>query len=261
MAHLEGATENGAGIRGLTITKRGQILLELASEKGVEWLQVPENETAFVDKFCPGSKIIRRNYSIIAQFTPITWDPSDPESLRRLESDLNLKTGDIVAASWVKNPARRGPGQKVAHVKINSHSPHVANTILISDVRIAGRYVKTKKDVPEPNVCSKCQQYGHFIAKCPSDHDTCGRCAGEHRTANCPDKANTKCTPCGSTDHYTNHQDCPEYQKRVHAQEMRNPELAKPFFPTEERWTWDDSVETPWIASSASLDIPSQASQ
>jgi len=45
--------------------------------------------------------------------------------------------------------------------------------------------------------CFKCQRFGHIASGCKSDKDVCGRCAGNHRTAEC--KVETrKCTNCGS---------------------------------------------------------------
>lgn len=43
--------------------------------------------------------------------------------------------------------------------------------------------------------CYRCQQYGHIIKNCKERTDTCGKCAGAHRTNLC-DKKVLKCSNC-----------------------------------------------------------------
>ncbi|KIM22115.1 hypothetical protein M408DRAFT_55354, partial [Serendipita vermifera MAFF 305830] len=234
-----------ATIRNLVVTKSGHILIELSSSSAADWLRSPKTCTPFVDAFFPGTSIRKRTFTVVIGFVPVEFTPEDPASLRTLEIDHGLQPNDILEATWIKHPSKRAVNQALAHIKVKCASAKAANHLLISPLHILGRQVTSKKDIREPSVCNKCQKYGHYMIDCKED-DTCARCGEGHRVTNCPNRNAQKCTPCGSLDHPTNHFSCLEYQKRVHAQNVRAPESLKPFFPTDEQWTWDDAERIPW---------------
>jgi len=238
---------NNVGIRLVTILRNGNVLIELTTVTGAEWLRKEPNITDFLNRFTPDASIVRRNYPIVLRFVPFSFTPDLDSSLRDLETQWNLEPGSLLAANWIKNPAKRGSRQTVANVKLNCLDANTANKILISPLRINGRQIAAKKDIKEPSVCNKCQSYGHYARDCEAPHDICAVCGGEHKTETCPDPSVIKCTPCGANDHKTGNRTCPEYLKRLKAQDAKAPELSKPFYPTDERWTWDNSEEAPYI--------------
>jgi len=96
-------------------------------------------------------------------------------------------------------------------------------------------------------VCNKCQSYGHIIKDCKATTDTCGLCGKDHRTSTCRERNERKCTPCGSTDHPTNHADCPIYQQHERLMMDKNPEAISPYYLTNEEWLWglrSDATDT-----------------
>ena len=241
------AKTNNAGIRTVTALRNGNILLELTTAEGAEWLRKDLNVKDFLSRFAPEATIIRRNYPVILRFVLTSFTPKLSDSLRGLEIDWNLDPNSLVAASWVKNPIKRGSQQTVASVKLNCVDAKTANKILISTLRINGRQIAANKDVKVPSVCNKCQTYGHYARDCEATQDRCALCSGEHRTEACPNPNNLRCTPCDSEGHRTGDRLCPIYLKRLKAQDLKAPEFSKPFYPTDERWTWDDNEEVPYI--------------
>jgi hypothetical protein len=128
LSKLPDAAENNASVRNLVVTRQGHILMELSSSKGSTWLQKPENETAFLSEFAPGKRICKRSFPIILRFVPIEWTPHKNEALQSLETDLNLKPGDITGLTGSKTHHNAQPTRKLPMSK-SSASPQRRQTI------------------------------------------------------------------------------------------------------------------------------------
>jgi hypothetical protein len=191
---IPGAAAYGNVIRNIQVTARGHLLIELTTADAATFLCNPANETTFLNEFAPDTSIRKRMYTVILCFVPIEFVPHDEEALRKIKQETGMKTGGIISTSWIKNPAHRSVQQKVANIKIACTTPQAVNHLLIPTIHIEGHLIVAKKDIPEPSVCNKCQQYRHFTANCKSDHDTCTCCAGPHHSNGCPDKSILKCS-------------------------------------------------------------------
>lgn len=214
------------------------------SQEAAEWMRKPNNMAKFLEAFNPDAFYKPHVYPVVLLFVPIEFNLGTTESLRELEEAAGCKEGDLISARWIKPPERRHSKQKSAHAKLFCATPEVANHFITSTVRIHNKVIGAKRDTWEPAVCNKCQAYGHFAARCEAEHVTCGRCAQQHSTDEC-ESDNVFCTPCGSADHETNSEACPQYIRRWNATMQRSPENLQTLFPTEENWMCQDSEIIP----------------
>src|SRR5258706_11739832 len=100
-----------------------------------------------------------------------------------------------------------------------------------------GSQLQLHKDIRTPGTCNQCQKYGHIAPDCKETSPTCAKCGEDHRTRECA-SGGTKCTPCGSPDHQTNDERCPERIGRENTSMDKKPEAFTPYFISDERWTW-----------------------
>ena len=78
--------------------------------------------------------------------------------------------------------------------------------------------------------CSRCQAYGHLVAKCTITYDRCGKCTECHKTRACKSKIR-KCASCGGG-HPAGNNRCPEKVKAKKNLEFRNKETSQVTKPT-----------------------------
>ncbi|KAF8522514.1 hypothetical protein JB92DRAFT_3110585 [Gautieria morchelliformis] len=72
--------------------------LELQTEETAELLQTRQTATSFLSKFSSDSIIKPNNYSIIAEFVPIRFNPESRAELEGVETGNSLEQDDIVSA-------------------------------------------------------------------------------------------------------------------------------------------------------------------
>ena len=183
------------------------------------------------------TSILRRSFTILARFVPVMFDIS-PVSLRNIENDLALPSNSLLNAIWIKDPTKRARDQKFANLKIFCATPESANTLITGPVYILNSCLCIQKETKTPGVCNKCQKYGHIARDCKETNNTCSFCGQEHRSSLCNNAGTYKCTPCGSTEHPTNHTLCPVYTRLAQAILDKDPETASAFFITDETWPW-----------------------
>jgi hypothetical protein len=192
-------------VRGIHMRKSGDFILELDSPAAAARFIDYANEHIFLlSDLSPDASIKARSYSLIFKFVPCAgeFDPSDPKCIRRIEDIHGLKTGSIKAASWLKRPDRRAPGQRVATLKVNCTDPQTANTLLSEGTSINGHLITVIKDIREPIRCNRCQEYGHIRANCKSKA-VCAHCAkDDHESSNCLPNQPPQCRSCGPSSHH-----------------------------------------------------------
>jgi hypothetical protein len=213
------------------------ILLQLNTKQATNWLMDAAIETKFTEKFAKDSFFIYRNYNIIVPRTPITFDPKNEAHLREVEESNNLDLNSIRKARWIKPVARRREGQTHAYAVLTITSPSVANQLIRSGITICGARSSPTKLKHEPMQCLRCRGWGHLVAQCHNESETCGACGENHNTKDCSNPGNLCCTSCKSNTHASWDRNCPEFTRRCEAYNDKFPENKLPFFPTEEEWT------------------------
>ncbi|KIM59690.1 hypothetical protein SCLCIDRAFT_125620, partial [Scleroderma citrinum Foug A] len=158
------------------------VLYEVDSEDTVTWLRSPEGQHLFASKFGTEISLASRPFSILVEYVPIALELENPNAHRDIERRNNLLTGSICSAHWIKPVEQCSPNQCCTHTIFDFFRPGGANHIIQNRPIILGKRCPTRKLLPEPTRCMKCQSFtsSHFTKECKSDHDTCGTCAGEH---------------------------------------------------------------------------------
>lgn len=195
-----------SSLRAITQINNGPILIETDSETTADWIRKQEHAAKFVTKLFTSGRIIKRTYPIILHFVPVAFKPDDDDHLRELEIQAGAPERSIVSASWIRKPEQRAPNQQHANLKVLCESAEAANIfILCPRLCVMQDQVVVKKEMKIPQVCNKCQKYGHFAAICTEMLDTCSKCGGKHRSNTCvADKSRSFCTPCNEGGHPTN---------------------------------------------------------
>jgi len=217
--------------------RKHAILLTLNSKEAAKWLRIVPNEVAFTGKFSAESHIRERLHNLIVPRVPTTFKPGNDEHLRELEETNGLYKGTVRKAKWIKPIGRRRADQTHAYAIISLTSVDFANIIIRDRLFICGTKVRPKKQKQEPIQCMKCRCWGHFASECPSESEVCGNCRDTHRTNQCLNKSKTHCVACGDDTHASWNRNCPEFIRRCHILNERNPENAMPYFPTEYDWS------------------------
>jgi len=226
-----------SNIRSITQYRNNKLLFETNTREAAKWLK--SNASRVLQPLIGHPiKVLGRLYPVIARFMPVQFQTNE-EGVRDLENSANLPAASISHVTWLKNPERRTREQHCANVKIHCKNAEDANTLILGSGRIShmGSQLRIHKDIRTPGTCNRCQKYGHIAPDCKEESSTCARCGGDHRTRECTADG-TKCTPCGSTDHQTNDERCPERIDRENATIDKKPEAFTPYYITDERWTW-----------------------
>ncbi|KAE9401734.1 hypothetical protein BT96DRAFT_775378, partial [Gymnopus androsaceus JB14] len=187
--------------------------------------------------------VASRDNEIIVHFVPVTFEPGNSDSLRKLEEMNGLATCSISKAKWAKSIQNRSANQTVASLLVYLTDPNAANTLLVSGVLVEGKRVQTAKAIKEETRCYHCQTFGHMTNGCPrlkqdgNDVPTCGKCSERHHTRECVSET-LKCTNCKEEGHASNDRTCPIFIQKCEALNKRSPTNQLPYFPTDENWTW-----------------------
>ena len=179
-------------------------------------------------------KVLGRLYQVVTRFMLIQFQ-TNTEGVCKLEISANLPEKSISHVTWLKNPECRAPGQKCTNVKIHCKSAEDTNHLILGSGRIShmGSQLCIHKDIRTPGTCNHCQKYSHIAPDCKEASPTCGKCGEDHRGAECT-TGHIKCTPCGSTDHQTNDEKCPEHIVCENAVIDKKPEAHTPYYITDE---------------------------
>jgi hypothetical protein len=203
---------------------RGGILFDLNSAEAASWLRRTEVRDAFMEKFSGMSCMRDIECKVLGEFIPIGFEPDAAGAITRIEEDSGLEVNAISRVTWAKAPARRKPGQMVAHLIIVLNSPENANYAIRNGLYIAGRKANIRMMVREPERCAKCQRYGHgnnkgtphFAKDCKWVHDTCGGCGQNHRRDDCTANLtrDSFCVNCNTRGHPVWDRNCPVFLER-----------------------------------------------
>ena len=224
----------GQPIKALQFTERGAMLLEFESKDYADRFNIYCRDNNLLKRICNTAKIQQRTYRVIMKFVPCdgSFSPEDETQLRTIEAEHKLDKGAIVAASWIKKPERRSPGQKTANVKVLCATPSAANRLLMERVFIANSRVVITKDIQEPIRCNKCQEYGHIREQCENP-ERCSNCARAHPATECNFPNDPHCVSCGTASKHASSDrgNCPQFSRHASTIDARLPENSMPYFP------------------------------
>jgi hypothetical protein len=238
----KGPLPRNAITKAVTIYGNTHMMLEMNSSETTIWMHT--HLDCILGKLlkCP-IKALMRTYVVIARFVPITFDNA-PASLRSLEEEMELPTGSIQEAGWIKHPSRRSAHQKVANLKIFCTNPEAANTLIKGLTYILGSRLSIQKDIRAPGVCNKCQMYGHIHRDCKATTETCGLCRKNHQTSTCREEEGTQMHPMWLLRPPHEPHELPVYRQHERLIIDRNPEAVSPYYLTNEEWTWGLKMNT-----------------
>lgn len=221
---------------GAICLKHGGVILRLNEEEAATW--VKDNREKFLAKMGGSLELKDRACTVVAPFVPVSFDPSESNSIRLLESTNHLPVGSIISARYIKPIERREPHQSVATIYIDFRSEEAANTVIRHKMWIENKRINPFKKSPQVQRCYKCQKIGvnHTAAECKAEHDTCGYCSERHRGSQCSnrdkDKATITCTNCHRIGHGPGSRQCPQFHQARERILSKNPAWTNPFYTT-----------------------------
>ncbi|EIW86218.1 hypothetical protein CONPUDRAFT_43259, partial [Coniophora puteana RWD-64-598 SS2] len=215
--------------------------------EAAEAINSEDTRKAFAEGFAPNAVVKPPVFVVITEFVPVSFDPSSKEEVEEVLASSGLPVGGVTWAEWIKRVARRKPGQRTAHLKTAFTSATMANKAIEEGMMVEGRRVYSRKSLPEPPRCFKCQSTKgeHMAATCPALGWTCAFCAGAHSTDKCdavPGSA-PKCTNCAKAgnqhDHMASDWNCPTTETNRTKYQRAHPEAQFRLFPTDDPATWE----------------------
>jgi gas vesicle protein len=221
----------------------GGILYELDSAESAQWFSNPANKSKFLEHFGVEVVIKERSFHVLVENIPISFVPDNHAAIDDVEKKAGLKPKTISRARYIKPIARRTPGQRTAHAIFTFSTKEAANQAIKFGLAVAGKKVYGRKLIQEPTRCLKCQSFdgAHVAAECPQEHDTCGTCSGQHRTASCTvtDQNQHRCKNCNMEGHAAWSRVCPTFISKWESYKNRNEDAKYRFFLTDDPLTWE----------------------
>lgn len=235
----------GVGIVAATVLRNGGVVLEFGTQEGADWVrETRDRSAAFASKMGTAAAVKARQYKVVAEFTPVRFNPEDAAALAAIEERGQLPAGAIVQARWIKPIAKRQQGQQVAHAMITLSSSEGANRAISNGLIIAGKKVSVRRCLLEPLRCAKCHRFEpvHLARDCTQTEERCGTCGEDsHPTRDCQvtDEERFRCINCKRFGHATWSRQCPTFLAQVQKMQKRQPDHCFRFFPTEDPNTWE----------------------
>ncbi|QRV80506.1 Reverse transcriptase from transposon X-element protein [Ceratobasidium sp. AG-Ba] len=216
----------------------GGLLYELNSVEARRWLVRPDVCNRFTDGFGCAVQIRERKFPVLVQHVPISLDVTKKATVDNLEEANKLPKGSILSLRWIRDPSKREPEQRHAHLIIHCSTKETANYWIANRMTLEGKECSTVKLLSTPLRCYNCQLPGHQARSCTAPQ-TCGTCGGPHRTENCTNQQDTYCVTCKTKGHPTWATSCPGYATRCANLSDRIPDNCYRFYVTSEAWTWE----------------------
>jgi gas vesicle protein len=225
----------------------GGVLYELNSPEMVKWFNSPANRSQFLEHFGPEITIKDRSFPVLIENVPTSFVPDNKYALAEIEKKAGLKTGAITKARYIKPESRRRPGQRTAHAILTFSTKEDANQAIKFGLSVESKKVYGRKLIAEPTRCLKCHSLegSHIATECPQEHDTCGTCGKEHRTATCQvtNPNDYHCKNCDVKGHASWNRECPSFKSKWEAHKRRNEDAKYRFYITEDPLTWETQTD------------------
>ena len=149
-----------------------RVIYKMGTAETAHWLKSNANISKFLQVFSATSVIKQHSYLVIAEYIPLSFNPTNQLHLTDIENENRLEPEGILSACWIKPTYRHKQGQRTAHGILGFAQPEEANLAIRNGVVIAGKRVWARKLLQEPRRCLKCQQIGatHIAAECEQAH-------------------------------------------------------------------------------------------
>lgn len=224
-----------------TRLNKGGVLLEFESTETATFVR--SNAPSFSAAMGGTTVVKSKEYVLIAEFVPVSHDPSSQDELRQIELRSQLPSHSVTSTKWIKPLGRRTAGQQNAHLIVRLTSAQAANTAICTGLVIACKRVQARRIDPDPIRCHKCQKYdGNHTAQHCSGTETCATCGSvQHSSRECkvsnPDEF--YCVSCNVKGHASWSRECKTYLHETSKLKQRKGNQSSYwFFPSTEEWTW-----------------------
>ena len=223
--------------------RSGGIVIEAENDETASWLSIQDNQRLICDKIGSNAEFRNRSFNTIAFNVPLALNPDDANHRLEICEANNLEGSTITSAKWAKPIERRSPNQRTAHLFLTFSNVDAANRAITNGLSICNRRCHVERTKRDPLQCLKCQGWNHLAKDCPEEKDTCGNCAGPHRTNSCLTNEK-KCVSCKIEGHGSWSRTCPTFVRKFDEYNNRNPDNLLQYFPTADSWTWSASFKT-----------------
>ena len=197
-------------LRSVTSSRNGGTVVEAESDEAATWLSNKSNQRKLCDSIGSNTEFRTRAYNTIALNVPIALNPEEEGHRLEICEANSLESSNITNIKWAKAIERRSPSQRTAHLYITFDNADAANRAITNGLTICNRRCQVERTRREPIRCLKCQGWNHFAKDCIEEKDTCGNCAGPHRTSSCL-TSEKECVSCKSKEHASWSRTCPTF--------------------------------------------------
>ena len=239
---LSNIDDSSGKIRSVNKIRSGGIIIEAENDETANWLSIQDNQRQICDKIGSNAEFRNRSYNIIAFNVPLALNPDDSNHCLEICEANNLEGPTITSAKWAKPVERRSPNQRTAHLFLTFNNADAANRAITNGPSICNRRCHVERTKRDPLHCLKCQGWNHLAKDCPEERDTCGNCAGPHRTNSCLSNEK-RCASCKTEGHGSWSRACPTFVRKIDEYNNRNPDNLLQYFPTADSWTWSASFK------------------
>ena len=241
-------------VRSVVNTRSGGTVIEADSDEVATWLSSSANQGSLCDRLGAKAEFRGRNFNVIVFNVPLAINPEEEAHRLEICEANGLEPTTVVSAKWAKAVDKRTLNQRTAHLLLTLDDANAANRVITNGLLICNRKCQVERTRREPTRCLKCQGWNHFARDCLEVKDTCGNCAGSHRTNGCTVEGRA-CASCKSKDHASWSRTCPAFTKRLAEFNIRNPDNSLQYFPTSDVWTWS-TVDKPTAAVTPAAPAP-----
>lgn len=203
-------------------SRSGGTVVEMDTDKAVTWLMDNVNQHKLCDKIGSNAEFPTRTFNIIAFNIPITISPEEASHWTEICEANGLEPTTIISAKWAKAVNRSSPNQRTAHLLLTFDNTDVANRAITNGLSICNKHCHVERTKCEPIRCLKCQGWNHYAKDCMEEKDTCGNCAGTHRTSICL-ATEKSCVSCKSNEHVSWSRTCLVFLQKINEFNARNP--------------------------------------
>ena len=187
-----------------------------------------------------GAKVLRQDYPVEVQAVPISVPVEHGKASNNTKVIQEMVEGTrrlipnftVTRIAWIHGEEsikpKKGETRAPRHASLLVHVPtaELQKKAVQHGIIIEGVIYPTRlyDNALQRTRCFRCNRWGHTQASCHAN-ETCGHCAGQHGTRECPQKDNpsvVRCCNCGKGGHRVwQTSKCPDYKRRLAQLEER----------------------------------------